>query len=97
MTCNCGAKIPIKAKFCPECGIPAPVPESKIEIHPIKQVPHILTVGEASAFLRISRSKLYELISTNSIPWFSVGSHKRFLTQELLDWARKQINYNLPV
>jgi excisionase family DNA binding protein len=88
--CKCGASIPVKAKFCPECGATAPRPEQKIEMQPIKQVSHILTVGEASEFLKISRSKLYELISCNEIPWFPVGSHKRFLTQELLDWAKNR-------
>lgn len=94
MPCKCGAKIPLKAKFCPECGTVAPVIETKIEMQPIKQVAHILTVGEAADFLKISKSKLYELISQNKIPWFPVGSHKRFLTQELLDWAKNQVNSN---
>lgn len=89
MPCKCGATIPQKVKFCSECGASAPI-ETKIEIQPIKQVSHILTVSEASEFLKISNSKLYELISQNSIPWFPVGSHKRFLTQELLDWAKKR-------
>lgn len=89
MQCKCGAAIPPKAKFCPECGISAPV-ETKIEIQPIKQVSHILTVNEASELLKISNSKLYELISRKEIPWFPVGSHKRFLTQELLDWAKNR-------
>ncbi|EIW19500.1 MULTISPECIES: helix-turn-helix domain-containing protein [Pelosinus] len=89
MQCKCGITIPTKAKFCPECGTSAPV-ETKIEIQPIKQVSHILTVNEASVFLKISRSKLYELVSQDAIPWFPVGSHKRFLTQELLDWAKNR-------
>jgi len=96
VTCKCGAKIPIKAKFCPECGVSAPLPDIKVEIQPIKQMAHILTIGEASEFLKISRTKLYELISQNKIPWFPVGAHKRFLTQELLDWAKSQSNQNNP-
>jgi len=94
MNCKCGAKIPAKAKFCPECGCSAPIPDIKVEIQPIKQVAHILTVQEASEFLKISSSKLYELINENDIPWFPVGSHKRFLTQELLDWARSRTSGN---
>lgn len=94
MNCKCGTEIPTKAKFCPECGASAPIPEVKVEIQPIKQVAHILTVKEATEFLKISRSKLYELINKNEIPWFPVGSHKRFLTQELLEWARNQMKRN---
>jgi len=94
MNCKCGATIPAKAKFCPECGTTAPISDTKVEIQPIKQVAHILTVREASEFLKISSSKLYELISANEIPWFPVGSHKRFLTQELLDWAKSRTNCN---
>lgn len=94
MSCKCGAKIQNKAKFCSECGCSVPVPELNVEIQPIKQVAHVLTVSEAADFLKISTSKLYELISRNEIPWFPVGSHKRFLTQELLDWAKNKIKRN---
>ncbi len=47
-------------------------------------------IGEAAILLKISRSKIYELISCDEIPWFPVGSHKRFLTQELLNWAKNR-------
>jgi excisionase family DNA binding protein len=93
VNCKCGASIPVKAKFCSEYGSSVPVPEIKYKVLPIKQVSHILTVNGASGFLKISKSKLYELISRNEIPWFPVGTHKRFLTQELLDWAKKRSTF----
>lgn len=87
---ECETELSEKAKFCSECGKPAPkqkLPETKL-----KEFPPIMTVNEAAAFLKISRWKLYDLLKKNQLPCFPVGCHKRFLTSKLIEWAEKQTN-----
>jgi excisionase family DNA binding protein len=85
MTCECGAKIPFKAKFCPECGTIAPQPEPLPE--PKKE--EILTAYEAADFLKISRWKIYDLIRKRHIPFKAVGTQKRFLRTQLIEWMQQ--------
>jgi len=77
--------IPLKAKFCPGCGSPVIQPKEK------NQIPAILKANEAMEFLRISRSLFYQLLSrpNDPIPFFPMGSRKRFITDELLAWAKR--------
>lgn len=86
---KCHTELNGKAKFCHECGKPAPKPKAKPEAK-IKEFPAIMTVDEAAAFLKISRWKLYDLLKKNQLPCFPVGCHKRFLTSKLIEWAEKQ-------
>ena len=56
----------------------------------------ILTSREAREFLKIGRTKLWELTRTNEIPAYRVGSGKggslRYKRTELLEWlGRNQI------
>lgn len=89
MQCSfCPASIPDGAKFCPECGKQQPVIVPKEEA---KAIPPILKIDEAAELLRISRSYLYRLLARpdDPVPWFPLGKSKRFITEELLAWARR--------
>jgi excisionase family DNA binding protein len=46
----------------------------------------VLTVDEAAAFLRISRSVLYELIGRGEVPYRKVGGKYRFSRERLVQW-----------
>lgn len=82
---SCNNELPEKAKFCLECGKeqPKPVPIQTVP----ELLPEVLTVGEAANLFRISRWKLYDLIRKGAVPYFQIGSHKRFLRSALLEWA----------
>ncbi|EIW20751.1 MULTISPECIES: excisionase family DNA-binding protein [Pelosinus] len=84
MTCKCGIDLTPKAKFCPECGTPAPKPE------PLKEskIEEILTTYEAAEFLKISRWKIYDLIRKKQIPFKEVGTQKRFVKARLIEWMQ---------
>lgn len=91
----CHALIPEKSKFCPECGQKHIVVQ---EEQKVKEIPPILMVEEAAELLRVSKSMFYELLAlpNDPVPWFPIGKHKRFITEELLAWAkRNQVRYQL--
>lgn len=46
----------------------------------------ILTVKEAAAILRISPSKLYQLIRENSVPYIPLGGRIVIPEKRLLQW-----------
>ena len=77
-------------KFCPECGTPAPKPIAIPKVQEKKELPPILTMDQAAEFLGISRCQLYIVIRTQGVPWFPVGSSKRFLAEELINWAKSK-------
>lgn len=81
---HCKTELPDGAKFCLGCGKPAPQPK---QVQQVKQIPPILTVNEAAELLKISRWKIYDLLKNNEIPFFTVGQRKRFVTNQLLEWA----------
>lgn len=92
MKCSsCKSDLNQESKFCPECGtaVPKPVPVQKVS-EP-KVFPPILNVKEAAEFLTISTPHLYTLIRNDDLPWFPIGTHKRFLTEELIAWAKKRM------
>jgi excisionase family DNA binding protein len=91
---ECRAELNNKIKFCPECGKSVPKPKPVTEPK-VKELPWIMTLNEAAAFLKISRSKIYSLVRENKIPYFPVGSHKRFLTRKLIEWAEGNPSNNL--
>ena len=47
----------------------------------------ILTVDEAAAFLKISRTSLYRLIKAGEVPCRRVGERWRFSRRILLEWV----------
>lgn len=50
--------------------------------------PDALTVGEAASYLRISRTKLVELIARGAVPSYQLGRRRFFLRSVLDDWLR---------
>lgn len=49
----------------------------------------LVTVAEAAAFLRISRSQLYELLNRGEIPSIRILSSRRIPKKGLLEFAVK--------
>lgn len=47
-----------------------------------------LTVEEAASYLRISRTKLRELIARGSVPSYQLGRRRFFLRSVLDQWLR---------
>ncbi|HCA88562.1 MAG TPA: DNA-binding protein [Streptomyces sp.] len=50
-----------------------------------------LTVPEVMAALRLSRTKLYDLIRSGDLPSFTVGRARRIPTDGLSSYMRKRI------
>ena len=89
MNCkHCKTIISEKAKFCPECGKPVPKPEPKPEPQ-TEQAPPIMSVKQIASFLGISNPTVYRLIR-EGMPWFPVGGHKRFIRDEVVQWAKSR-------
>lgn len=90
---GCNAKLSEAHKFCPECGKPVPKEVPKVQIvQEVKQFPPILTIDLAAEFLKVSKCHIYTLIDYEGLPWFPLGpgNRKRFLTDELLSWAKNR-------
>jgi excisionase family DNA binding protein len=90
---RCNAEAPEGSRFCPACGKRIPKPKVRPTIDDqiiIKQTDPILTVKGVCDFFHISECKLYDLMRQKKIPFFFVGEHKRFLTNDLIEWARDQ-------
>ena len=84
----CKTKLPKGAKFCPECG-EKPAPEEELTQ---KRLDPILKLEEAAALLKVSKSMFYVMLGEeeNPIPYFCIGRDKRFITTELLAWAKSR-------
>jgi excisionase family DNA binding protein len=80
---HCQTELSPTTKFCPECGTPKPEPVASTE-----EEKNVLTTYEAADFLRISRSKMYELVRKKQIPFKEVGIQKRFLRTQLIEWMQ---------
>jgi excisionase family DNA binding protein len=52
-----------------------------------------LTVEELSAYLKMSRTKLYNLAQKGEIPVSKVGSQWRFDREEIDDWMKSLKNF----
>jgi len=50
----------------------------------------IMTTKDLESFLKVSRSKVYELIKIDGFPAYRVGSEFRILKNELIDWVKTQ-------
>lgn len=46
----------------------------------------LLTSGEASQFLRVSKTTLYKLAQNGEIPAYKIGREWRFTKNMLLEW-----------
>lgn len=71
-----------------------PEPPEQIES---TQFPPMLTVELLARLLFISKTSVYELINKEGLPWVPILKQKRFVTSEVLEWAkRKQSNGGVP-
>ncbi|MEO7991908.1 MAG: helix-turn-helix domain-containing protein [Chryseolinea sp.] len=52
-------------------------------------IPDILNVSEAAAFLKLQISTLYEKTATRLIPHFKKGNRLYFYRKDLEDWLRE--------
>ncbi|MBB0245207.1 helix-turn-helix domain-containing protein [Streptomyces alkaliphilus] len=57
-------------------------------------LPETLTVPEVMTALRLSRSKVYDLIRTRQLPSFTVGRARRIPAAELTTYMNKRIEEN---
>lgn len=89
MQCKCGYELAESAKFCSECGqsAPEPVVEEKEDT--------ILTFAEMVKFLKVSRSKLYDMVRKGEIPYFPIGSDKRFIREDVIAYMRGKYTVKL--
>ena len=62
----------------------------QIRAEPLSSGQLLLTVPEAAQRLRISRSLMYELISSGDIKSIHVGRLRRVPTQALADYVERQ-------
>jgi excisionase family DNA binding protein len=50
----------------------------------------ILTIPEVARYLKISKSKIYRLLSKNEIPHIKIGRNVRIRQTDLQMWVEKQ-------
>jgi excisionase family DNA binding protein len=50
----------------------------------------IMTVPEVASYLKVSKAKLYLLISRNQIPYIRLDRNVRIRESDLLKWLEKQ-------
>ena len=58
---------------------------------PILSQDPILTVPEVSAYLKISKSKIYYLVSKQEIPHLKIGRNVRIRQKDLQRWMERQV------
>lgn len=51
----------------------------------------ILTVKEAAAILRVSQSKLYQMVKEGKVPHVSLGGRIIFPEQVLIQWVNASV------
>ena len=56
----------------------------------MKEVSDVLTLFEASQFLKVSERTLWQLAKEDQVPFFKVGRQYRFLVSQLESWAKTQ-------
>ncbi|MFB7669559.1 helix-turn-helix domain-containing protein [Kitasatospora sp. NPDC056138] len=56
--------------------------------------PEALTVPEVMAALRLSRSKLYDLIRSGTLPSFTIGRCRRVAADDLTAYIHNQTRSN---
>lgn len=89
MKCKqCSCNLAKSAKFCPECGAPAPKEEPKQQVK--KEFPPILTIKQAAEFLNISRCTMYLVMKSENLPCFPIGGRKMFIRDELMNWCKNR-------
>ncbi len=56
----------------------------------------VLTIPEVAEYLRISKSKIYYLVSRNQIPHLKIGRNVRIRESDLQAWMESQIIVERP-
>ena len=51
----------------------------------------VLTIPEVSLYLKISKSKLYYMVSKKQIPHIRIGRNVRIRQSDLLKWLQQRI------
>ncbi|MCU7822209.1 helix-turn-helix domain-containing protein [Kitasatospora sp. DSM 101779] len=57
-------------------------------------VPAAMTVEEVMTALRLSRSKVYDLLRSRELPSFTVGRSRRFDAADVTAYIRKRVEEN---
>jgi excisionase family DNA binding protein len=52
----------------------------------------ILTIPEVAGYLKMSKSKIYDLVSKKEIPHIKIGRNVRIRQTDLQMWIEKQTN-----
>ena len=50
----------------------------------------ILTIPEVASYLKVSKAKVYDLVSKNEIPHLKIGRNVRIREADLQVWVQKQ-------
>jgi excisionase family DNA binding protein len=64
------------------------IPETPLT--PQLNLPHMLTIPEVAAVLKIGRTKVYELIKSDNFPFVQIGSAKRVPIASLHVWLEQR-------
>ncbi len=57
---------------------------------PTVNLPHMLTIPEVAAMLKIGRTKVYGLIKSDNFPIVQIGSAKRVPIAALNEWLKQR-------
>lgn len=69
----------------------ARVPGEPFALHDTGEYrPALLTVPEAAEELRLSRTKTWDLIASGDLPSIRIGSARRVIRQDLMEWLARQ-------
>ncbi|MES1038990.1 helix-turn-helix domain-containing protein [Peribacillus simplex] len=53
-------------------------------------LPHVLTAKEISSYLKISKSKAYELFKKEGFPVIVIDGNKRVIQSDFYEWVQNQ-------
>jgi len=57
--------------------------------YPNTPTPRLMTVANLMEFLQVSETQIYIMLK-NGLPYVSIGHHKRFLADEVVEWMKEQ-------
>ena len=83
MICKCGFQNAKTSRFCSECGLSLEIKKKSFKI------PQMLTVKESHEIIfrkKLSLTKIYELIKTQSIPHVNAGGKILLDVEKTLVW-----------
>ena len=56
----------------------------------------IYTIPEVAAYLKMSKTKVYEMVNRNQIPFIRIGRNVRIRESDLVAWLEEQAQYEEP-